>query len=62
MEYMVGGNLLGLLIEKVALCEEITRFYVAEMVLCIEEAHKLSYIHRGIKPGKLMCLLTSCLP
>lgn len=51
MEYMIGGDFLGLLIEKVTLSEEITRFYVAEMILCIEEAHKLSYIHRDIKPG-----------
>ncbi|RPB13285.1 kinase-like protein [Morchella conica CCBAS932] len=50
MEYMIGGDFLGLLIEKVTLSEEITRFYVAEMILCIEEAHKLSYIHRDIKP------------
>lgn len=51
MEYMIGGDFLGLLIDKGTLSEAATRFYVAEMVLCIEEAHKLSYIHRDVKPG-----------
>lgn len=51
MEYMIGGDFLGLLIDKGTLSEAVTRFYIAEMVLCIEEAHKLSYIHRDVKPG-----------
>ncbi|KAG0269052.1 hypothetical protein DFQ27_004984 [Actinomortierella ambigua] len=49
MEYMSGGDLLNLLIEKDIFEEEFAKFYVAEMVLCIEEAHKLGYIHRDIK-------------
>ena len=51
MEYMIGGDFLGLLIDKGTLSEAVTRFYIAEMILCIEEAHKLSYIHRDVKPG-----------
>lgn len=53
MEYLIGGDFLGLLIERTVLSEEMTRFYIAEMVLCIEEAHGLGYIHRDIKPGEL---------
>ncbi|CAG8462571.1 8573_t:CDS:2 [Racocetra fulgida] len=41
MEYMPGGDLLNLLIEKDTFAENFAKFYVAEMVLCIEEAHKL---------------------
>lgn len=41
MEYMSGGDLLNLLIEKDIFEEDFAKFYVAEMVLCIEEAHKL---------------------
>ena len=37
MDYMVGGDFLGLLIRKDILHEDWTRFYIAEMVLCIDE-------------------------
>lgn len=51
MEYMGGGDLLNLLIEKDTFEESFARFYIAEMVLAIQEAHKLGYIHRDIKVG-----------
>lgn len=54
MDYMVGGDFLGLLIRKDILREEWTRFYVAEMILCIEEAHRLCWIHRDIKPDNFL--------
>ncbi|CEO60981.1 hypothetical protein PMG11_05403 [Penicillium brasilianum] len=54
MDYMVGGDFLGLLIRRDILREEWTRFYTAEMVLCIEEAHKLCWIHRDIKPDNFL--------
>ena len=63
MEYMIGGDFLGLLIDKGALPEGIARFYAAEMVLCIEEVHKLGFIHRDVKPGLLIPpLLTITIP
>jgi len=34
--------------------EEQTRFYIAETILAIESIHKLSYIHRDIKPDNLL--------
>jgi hypothetical protein len=49
MEYMPGGDLLNLLIEKDLFEEDFARFYIAQMTLCIEEAHKMGYIHRDIK-------------
>ncbi|KAJ5513572.1 hypothetical protein N7463_003124 [Penicillium fimorum] len=54
MDYMVGGDFLGLLIRKDTLREDWARFYVAEMILCIEEAHKLCWIHRDVKPDNFL--------
>ncbi|KAJ5776577.1 uncharacterized protein N7511_001588 [Penicillium nucicola] len=54
MDYMVGGDFLGLLIRRDTLREDWTRFYVAEMILCIEEAHKLCWIHRDVKPDNFL--------
>ncbi|TFY60541.1 hypothetical protein EVG20_g7382 [Dentipellis fragilis] len=50
LEYMGGGDLLNLLIERDVFPEDFTRFYVAEMVLAIESCHKHGFIHRDIKP------------
>lgn len=36
MEYVAGGDLLRLLIEKDILSEEETRFYLAELILAVE--------------------------
>lgn len=54
MEYMVGGDFLGLLIRQGILPERATRWYIAEMILCVEEAHKLLWIHRDIKPDNFL--------
>ncbi|KAL2001341.1 hypothetical protein VTN02DRAFT_1903 [Thermoascus thermophilus] len=54
MDYMVGGDFLGLLIRKNILSEDVTRWYVAEMILCVEEAHRLQWIHRDVKPDNFL--------
>ncbi|KAJ5272673.1 hypothetical protein N7478_007798 [Penicillium angulare] len=54
MDYMVGGDFLGLLIRKDTLREDWTRFYIAEMIMCIEEAHRLCWIHRDVKPDNFL--------
>ncbi|KAH7328398.1 kinase-like domain-containing protein [Stachybotrys elegans] len=54
MEYMPGGDFLGLLIRENVLHESVARFYVAEMILAVEEAHRLKCIHRDIKPDNFL--------
>lgn len=56
MDYYCGGDLLTLLSKfEDRLPEEMTKFYIAEMILAIDSVHKLNYIHRDIKPDN--CLL-----
>ncbi|BGP40444.1 hypothetical protein JCM10449v2_004406 [Rhodotorula kratochvilovae] len=51
MSYMSGGDLLTLLIERDTFPEAMARFYIAEMVLGLQEVHTtLGAIHRDIKP------------
>ena len=54
MEYMIGGDFLGLLIRHERLKEKDAKWYVAEMILCIEEAHRLRWIHRDVKPDNFL--------
>jgi len=54
MEYCIGGDFLGLLIRRITLPEDETRFYIAEMILCLEEAHRMRWIHRDVKPDNFL--------
>jgi serine/threonine protein kinase len=54
MEYMLGGDFLGLLLREDILDENVAKWYLAEMILCIEEAHKMNWIHRDVKPDNFL--------
>ncbi|KAI8718763.1 hypothetical protein NCS52_00656200 [Fusarium sp. LHS14.1] len=59
MEYMPGGDFLGLLIRQNILREHVAQFYIAEMILAVEEAHRLNFIHRDIKPDNFLISASS---
>ncbi|KAL1884289.1 hypothetical protein VTK73DRAFT_3273 [Phialemonium thermophilum] len=54
MEYMPGGDFLALLMRETTLHESVARFYIAEMIACVEETHALGVIHRDIKPDNFL--------
>lgn len=54
MEFMIGGDFLQYLCRHDILSEEDTRFYMAEMVLAIEETHRWGWIHRDVKPDNFL--------
>jgi len=54
MEYCPGGDLMSLLINKDILTEDEARFYIAELILSVENVHKLKCIHRDLKPDNIL--------
>jgi len=49
MEYCPGGDLFYLLDRYRVFDETTTRFYIAELVLAVEDIHNMNFIHRDIK-------------
>ncbi|KAJ1850691.1 hypothetical protein LPJ57_008045, partial [Coemansia sp. RSA 486] len=52
MEFVAGGDLFSMLdrCENAVIDEDAARFYAAEIVLALEDLHKIGYIHRDCKP------------
>ncbi|PWN47358.1 kinase-like protein [Violaceomyces palustris] len=54
MEYVPGGDFRTLLNNSGVLREEHARFYMSEMLVSVNELHKLGYIHRDLKPENFL--------
>ena len=56
MEFQIGGDFLNYLLnaKNGVIPENTARWYIAEMVLCVEEAHRLKWIHRDVKPDNFL--------
>ncbi|KAJ2747665.1 rim15, signal transduction response regulator [Coemansia sp. BCRC 34301] len=54
MEYLVGGDLAGLLRVWVVMEAEAAKFYIAEIGCAIDYLHRNSIVHRDIKPDNVM--------
>ncbi|XP_061399482.1 citron Rho-interacting kinase [Musca vetustissima] len=54
MEYLPGGDLLGLMSRHGPFDEQMTRFYLAELTIAINALHCMGYVHRDIKPENIL--------
>ena len=54
MDYIPGGDLMGLLIRLGVFEHDLAQFYIAELVLAIESVHAMGFIHRDIKPDNIL--------
>ena len=54
MDYCPGGDLMNYLIQRDLLEESEARFYIAEIILCVDSLHKMNCIHRDLKPDNIL--------
>ena len=54
MDYCPGGDFMRYLISRDTLKEDEARFYIAEIILCVESLHQMNCIHRDLKPDNIL--------
>jgi len=54
LEYLPGGELFKLIRNKVMMTEVDSRFYIAEIVLAVEQLHQMGIIYRDLKPENVL--------
>jgi serine/threonine protein kinase len=52
--YYPGGDMRDLLEKRLTLTEAETSLYTAEIILAVEQLHKLNIIHRNLKPENIL--------
>ncbi|KAH0806396.1 AGC family protein kinase [Histomonas meleagridis] len=54
LEYVPGGDLMGLLMKYQTFQPSWAKFYIAEICLAIHSVHSLGYLHRDLKPDNIL--------
>ena len=54
MDYCAGGDLSLHLAKSGCFSEDVSRFYIAELILAIEYLHNLNILYRDLKPENIL--------
>ena len=54
MEYLPGGELIKHIRSTIHMSEDHTRFYLAEIILAVEQLHQMGIIYRDLKPENVL--------
>lgn len=57
MEFLPGGDLMGMLMKEDIFTEDATKFYISELVMAVSYVHSLGYIHRDLKPDNVILIV-----
>ena len=54
LEFIPGGDMMGMLMKFNTLQLNIAKFYIAEICLAVNSVHQLGYMHRDLKPDNIL--------